>query len=41
MIAYVISKIRGIERGGHNVAAVNLVKIAIALDILIKDLFKK
>ena len=31
----------GIERGEHNVAVVNLEKIAIALDIPIKDLFKK
>ena len=29
----------GIERGEHNVAVVNLEKIAIALDIKIKDLF--
>jgi transcriptional regulator with XRE-family HTH domain len=31
----------GIERGDHNVATVNLEKIATALDIPIKDLFKK
>ncbi len=31
----------GIERGEHNVAVVNLEKIAIALEIPIKDLFKK
>ena len=29
----------GIERGEHNVAVINLEKIAIALDIKIKDLF--
>lgn len=29
----------GIERGEHNVAVVNLEKIAIALDVKIKDLF--
>ena len=31
----------GIERGEHNVAVVNLEKIAIALEMPIKDLFKK
>jgi transcriptional regulator with XRE-family HTH domain len=31
----------GIERGEHNVAVINLEKIAIALDVSIKDLFKK
>ena len=31
----------GIERGEHNVAIVNLEKIAIALGISLKDLFKK
>ena len=31
----------GIERGEHNVAVVNLDKIAIALGISLKDLFKK
>jgi len=31
----------GIERGEHNVAVANLEKIAIALEIPIKDLFKK
>jgi transcriptional regulator with XRE-family HTH domain len=31
----------GIERGEHNVAVVNLEKIAIALGITLKDLFKK
>ena len=31
----------GIERGEHNVAVVNLEKIAIALGIGLKDLFKK
>jgi len=31
----------GIERGEHNVAVVNLEKIAIALKIPIKDFFKK
>jgi hypothetical protein len=30
----------GIERGEHNVAVVNLEKIAIALDVHISDLFK-
>lgn len=30
----------GIERGEHNVAVVNLEKIAIALDVHIADLFK-
>ena len=29
----------GVERGEHNVAVVNLEKIAIALDVKIKDLF--
>ena len=29
----------GIERGEHNVAVVNLEKIAIALDVKIKDFF--
>lgn len=31
----------GIERGEHNVAVINLHKIAKALDVHIKDLFKK
>ena len=31
----------GIERGEHNVAVINLYKIATALDVGIKDLFKK
>jgi transcriptional regulator with XRE-family HTH domain len=31
----------GIERGEHNVAVVNLEKIAITLGISLKDLFKK
>jgi len=31
----------GIERGEHNVAVINLEKIAIALEVPIKDLFKK
>jgi transcriptional regulator with XRE-family HTH domain len=31
----------GIERGEHNVAVANLEKIAIALEVPIKDLFKK
>ena len=31
----------GIERGEHNVAVINLQKIATALDVSIKDLFKK
>jgi transcriptional regulator with XRE-family HTH domain len=31
----------GIERGEHNVAVANLEKIADALDVSIKDLFKK
>jgi transcriptional regulator with XRE-family HTH domain len=31
----------GIERGEHNVAVINLEKIATALDVSIKDLFKK
>lgn len=31
----------GIERGEHNVAVVNLEKIAIALEMPIKALFKK
>lgn len=31
----------GIERGEHNVAVVNLEKIAIALGVSIRDLFKK
>ncbi len=30
----------GIERGEHNVAVVNLEKIALALDIQLADLFK-
>jgi DNA-binding XRE family transcriptional regulator len=31
----------GIERGEHNVAVINLQKIAKALDVSIKDLFNK
>ena len=31
----------GIERGEHNVAVANLEKIASALDVSIRDLFKK
>ena len=31
----------GIERGEHNVAIINLEKIAIALEVNIRDLFKK
>lgn len=31
----------GIERGEHNVAVINLEKIAISLDVDLKDLFKK
>ena len=31
----------GIERGEHNVAIINLEKIAIALDVDIEDLFNK
>jgi len=31
----------GIERGEHNVAVINLEKIATALGISIKDLFKR
>jgi transcriptional regulator with XRE-family HTH domain len=31
----------GIERGEHNVAVINLQKIAKALDVHIRDLFKK
>ena len=31
----------GIERGEHNVAVINLAKIAIALEVPIKELFKK
>jgi DNA-binding XRE family transcriptional regulator len=31
----------GIERGEHNVAVINLEKIATALDVDIRDLFKK
>lgn len=31
----------GIERGEHNVAVVNLERIATALDVCIKDLFSK
>jgi len=34
------SYLGGIERGEHNVAVVNLEKIAIALDIHLADLFK-
>lgn len=34
------SYLGGIERGEHNVAVVNLERIAIALDICLKDLFK-
>jgi len=30
----------GIERGEHNVGVVNLEKIAIALEVTLKDLFK-
>ena len=35
------SYLGGIERGEHNVAVINLEKIAIALGISLKDLFKK
>jgi transcriptional regulator with XRE-family HTH domain len=31
----------GVERGEHNIAVINLEKIAIALGISIKDLFHK
>lgn len=31
----------GIERGEHNVAVINLQKIAVALGVDIRDLFKK
>ena len=31
----------GIERGEHNVAIINVQKIAMALDVDIKELFKK
>jgi transcriptional regulator with XRE-family HTH domain len=31
----------GIERGEHNVAVINLEKIATALEVDIRDLFKK
>jgi transcriptional regulator with XRE-family HTH domain len=31
----------GIERGEHNVAVINLEKIAMALEVDIRDLFKK
>lgn len=31
----------GVERGEHNIAVINLEKIAIALGISIKDLFNK
>jgi transcriptional regulator with XRE-family HTH domain len=31
----------GIERGEHNVAIINLEKIASALDVSLRDLFKK
>ena len=34
------SYLGGIERGEHNVAVVNLERIAIALDVHLKDLFK-
>ena len=34
------SYLGGIERGEHNVAVINLEKIAIALDIQIANLFK-
>ena len=34
------SYLGGIERGEHNVAVINLEKIAIALDIQLPDLFK-
>ncbi len=34
------SYLGGIERGEHNVAVVNLEKIAIALDVHLADLFK-
>lgn len=34
------SYLGGIERGEHNVAVVNLEKIAIALDVQLTDLFK-
>lgn len=31
----------GVERGEHNVAVINLEKIAVALGVSLKDLFKK
>jgi len=31
----------GVERGEHNIALVNIEKIAIALEVSLKDLFKK
>lgn len=31
----------GIERGEHNIALINIEKIAIALGVSLKDLFKK
>jgi transcriptional regulator with XRE-family HTH domain len=31
----------GIERGEHNVAVINLEKIAVALGVPLRDLFKK
>jgi transcriptional regulator with XRE-family HTH domain len=35
------SYLGGVERGEHNVALINIAKIASALDVQIKDLFKK
>lgn len=31
----------GVERGEHNIALINIEKIAVALEISLKDLFKK
>lgn len=35
------SYLGGVERGEHNVALINIAKIAAALDVQLKDLFKK
>lgn len=35
------SYLGGIERGEHNVAVINLEKIAIALEVPIRELFKR
>jgi transcriptional regulator with XRE-family HTH domain len=35
------SYLGGVERGEHNIALINIAKIATALEVQLKDLFKK